>query len=341
LTDQTNQLHSIIILHPRSWDSVADCRAEAAALQKQLRAAHQDFRAVLEVFDEIAAVVTLDLPAGLPALRRHASSIEGHESAFLEQKSKLASAKSAHKDALATGGAVSDLSANVALRFHNLCSYYTHQDPYVAAYNTQYKNEFGPYLIYLVKLRDLDAQPLTLGTAKQIVKATTDADFTVRHDDYLKQFIHWFDEDLPVSSFMSEMLFYKKEQFATYPTKGRIGIDDLLTLGHIRLKHKGTYRDTTERKEKRGERHGPFSRSFWVTINPRLDCNWVIHVHYRSNDPTVINAPGNIDKMHAKTKEAELKKGAALADWTGIQALQALVTNTPKNADKDKHWGIT
>ena len=78
-----------------------------------------------------------------------------------------------------------------------------------------------------------------------------------------------------------------------------------------------------------------------MTIYPRIDCNWVIHVHYHSNDPTVINAPGNIDKMHAKIKEAELKKGASLADWTGIQALQTLVTNTPKNADKDTRWGIT
>ena len=178
---------------------MADCRAEAAALQKQLRAAYQDFQAVLEVFDEIITVVTLDLPAGLPALRKHASSIEDHESAFLEQKSELASAKSTHKGALATGGAVSDLSRSVGLRFYNLCSDYADQEPYVAAYNLAHGNQFQSYMPCVVALRDLRAQTLTVGTAKQIVTTVKHADLAVRSDPYLKEFKYWFDESACLS----------------------------------------------------------------------------------------------------------------------------------------------
>jgi hypothetical protein len=342
LNGQINQLHSIVIIHPRPGDKVIGCQEEAADLQQQLRAAHQDFQAVIAIFDEIVDAVTVDLPTTLPALRKRESSIKSQENALEEQKPKLETAKSTHKAALATGGAVSDLSNNVTLCFQDLCSYYVDQEPYVAAYNAQYGNEFGPYMNHVVHLRDLNAQPLTLGSAKQIVKAVTDADFTVQYDAYLKTFTHWFGEYLSVPAVMTKMLIYKKEQFATYPTKGRIGIQYLLGLGHIELKHKGTYRDTTEKGEKKGQRYGPFSRSFWVTIKaPKTDCDWVIHVHYHSNDPAVIDTPGNIDKMHAKTKENEKKKGGALADWTNIQPLQALVSNTAKNATKDKQGHVT
>ena len=178
-------------------------------------------------------------------------------------------------------------------------------------------------------------------SAKGIVKAIKDLDFTVSVDDYLKEFKAGYDEWEPVKVVMARMLSYKKKLFRTYPTKGKIGMQHLLDLNLIGLKHKGSYRDTAEKKEKKGEQYGPFSRAFWVkTLSPSQDCEWVVHVHYHSNEPGVRNTKGNIDKMHAKTKDDEYKKGAALADWTHIDLLKDLVTATAIDLDRDQKGGV-
>jgi hypothetical protein len=343
---QIDQLHTIILLHPRSsWESVIDCRKEAAGLQQQMTAAHKEFDALLTVCGEMLDAATAELPMTLTALRKRQNKVEAQEQVLEEQKPRFTTARAAHQNALAADGAMTGLADSITLRFRNLCLDYVDQEPYLVAYNALYDDECRNYLGLVLQLKGqadgLIAQTVTGATAKQIVKLVNDCDLTVKYDEFLTELIYWFKENLGVTQVMRKMLDYKKTLFYTHPVRGKIGIQHLLTLGDIRLTHKATYRDISEKAEKKGQQYGPFSRAFWVNVTPsNTRCDWVVHVHYHSNAPTALATAGNIDKMHAKLTQDEKKKGAALADWTDKALLQTLVTSTAKSAHLDQKSGV-